>query len=196
MLLRFLFGDDISISHSRRDVANYSAALADELSQTGRDFSRFLDQWVAPAANELSKLVLHALDTLRGFILERLMQAILRDHSNSVKSASCNPDSQFIVTASSDRTARVCNDSTTQPVAELKGHSSHVSSAAYTPYGQFIITDSVDRTARIYPRVMFMPFDELMGLARKLPPRELTPEEREKYPHEPQSKQENRKRQP
>src|SRR5262245_4706185 len=140
MLLRFLFGDDIPISYSLKDVANYSAVLADDLSQTGRDFSRFLDQWGASAANELSKPVLHALDTLRGFILERPIQAVLRDHSNSVKSVSYNPDSQFIVTASSDRTARVWNDSTAQPVAELKGHSCHVLSAAYNPYGRFIIT--------------------------------------------------------
>lgn len=43
-------------------------------------------------------------------------------------------------------------------------------------------------------RVMFMPFDELMELARRLSPRELTQEEREKYLHEPQGKRENRKR--
>jgi hypothetical protein len=38
-----------------------------------------------------------------------------------------------------------------------------------------------------------MPFDELMELARKLSPRELTPEERERYLHEPRSKQEKPK---
>jgi AAA-like domain len=38
-------------------------------------------------------------------------------------------------------------------------------------------------------RVMSMPFDELMKAARKLSPRELTPEERERYLHEPRSKQ-------
>jgi AAA-like domain len=43
-------------------------------------------------------------------------------------------------------------------------------------------------------RVMSMPFDELMELARKLSPRELTPEERERYLHEPQGKRENRER--
>src|SRR5262245_28183510 len=61
MLLRFLFGDDIFISYSRRDGANYAAALANELSKPGRDFSCFLDQWGASAANELSKPVLGAL---------------------------------------------------------------------------------------------------------------------------------------
>jgi hypothetical protein len=54
MLLRFLFGDDIFISYSRKDGANYAAALANELSKPGRDFSRSLDQCGASAANELS----------------------------------------------------------------------------------------------------------------------------------------------
>jgi AAA-like domain len=39
-------------------------------------------------------------------------------------------------------------------------------------------------------RAMSMPFDELVELARKLSPRELTPEERERYLHEPRSKKE------
>ena len=61
MIPRFLFGDDIFISYSRRDGAHYSAALANELSKKGRDLSCFLDQWGASAANELSKPVLRAL---------------------------------------------------------------------------------------------------------------------------------------
>jgi len=42
-------------------------------------------------------------------------------------------------------------------------------------------------------RVISMPFDELMKSARKLSPRELTPEERDRYLHEPRSKQKNPK---
>ena len=61
MLMRFLFGDDIFISYSRRDGAKYAAALANELSKPGNDYSCFLDQWGASAANELSKPVLRAI---------------------------------------------------------------------------------------------------------------------------------------
>jgi hypothetical protein len=43
-------------------------------------------------------------------------------------------------------------------------------------------------------RAMSMPFDELMDSARRLSPRELTPEERERYLHEPRGKRENHKR--
>ena len=83
MLLRFLFGDDIFISYLRKDGANYAAALANELSKPGRDFSCFLDQWGASAANELSKLVTP-------------LRAVLRVHSNLVNSAAYSPDGKFI----------------------------------------------------------------------------------------------------
>jgi hypothetical protein len=43
-------------------------------------------------------------------------------------------------------------------------------------------------------RAMSMRFDELMESARRLSPRELTPQEREKYLHESPGKRENRKR--
>jgi WD40 repeat protein len=62
MLLRFLFGDDVFISYSRRDGANYAAALANALSQPGRGLSCFLDQWGASAAEQLSAPVRRALD--------------------------------------------------------------------------------------------------------------------------------------
>jgi hypothetical protein len=43
-------------------------------------------------------------------------------------------------------------------------------------------------------RAMSMRFDELMESASRLSPRELTPEERERYLHEPRGRRENRKR--
>ena len=61
MFARFLFGDDVFISYSRRDGAKYAAALANELSRPGIGFSCFLDQWGASAATELSQPVLRAL---------------------------------------------------------------------------------------------------------------------------------------
>jgi WD40 repeat protein len=62
-VLRYLFGDDIFISYSRKDGANYAAALASELSRRSPElgFSCFLDQWGASAGAELSKPVVRAL---------------------------------------------------------------------------------------------------------------------------------------
>ena len=61
MIRRFLFADDIFISYSRKDGAKYAAALANELSKPGNDYSCFLDQWGASADHELSAPVLRAL---------------------------------------------------------------------------------------------------------------------------------------
>lgn len=61
MIRRFLFADDIFISYSRKDGAKYAAALANELSKRGHDYSCFLDQWGASADNKLSSPVLRAL---------------------------------------------------------------------------------------------------------------------------------------
>jgi len=74
----------------------------------------------------------------------------LRGHSGYVTSAAYSPDGQFIVTASSDGTARIWNAVTGQEVHTLNGHSGYVTSAAYRPDGQFIVTASLDGTARIW----------------------------------------------
>lgn len=61
MIRRFLFADDIFISYSRRDGAKYAAALANELSKPGNDYSCFLDQWGASADSKLSAPLLRAI---------------------------------------------------------------------------------------------------------------------------------------
>ena len=48
---RFLFGDDVFVSYSRRDAADYALALASEL--TRRELSCFLDQWGTPPGSKL-----------------------------------------------------------------------------------------------------------------------------------------------
>ncbi len=60
-MFRFLLGDDVFISYSRRDGAHYAAALASRLGEPEFDVSCFLDQWGASAANELSQPVIRAL---------------------------------------------------------------------------------------------------------------------------------------
>jgi len=46
---------------------------------------------------------------------------VLRGHTNAVNSAEFSPDSQFVVTAGSDRTVRVWGVPEGQTVAEPKG---------------------------------------------------------------------------
>jgi len=68
MLRRYLFGDDVFISYSRRDGAAYAAALANALSRDAA-LTCFLDQWGASAARELSPPVLRALDRCHVLVL-------------------------------------------------------------------------------------------------------------------------------
>ena len=75
--------------------------------------------------------------------------ATLQGHQSIVRSASFSPDGQHIVTASSDKTARVW-DLHGRSLATLQGHQSAVTSASFSPDGQHIVTASSDKTARVW----------------------------------------------
>lgn len=60
--------------------------------------------------------------------------------------------------------------------------------ASFSPDGKWIVTASADNTAIVYPWEMFALYEVILSLARNRALRELTPEEREKYLHEPQTK--------
>ena len=62
-----------------------------------------------------------------------------------------SPDGKRIVTASSDKTARLWDADTGKPIGEpLKGHEDRVYSAAFSPDGKRIVTASADKTARLW----------------------------------------------
>ena len=66
-------------------------------------------------------------------------------------SAAFSPDGKRIVTASSDKTARLWDAETGKQIGEpLKGHTASVSSAAFSPDGKRIVTASEDKTARLW----------------------------------------------
>jgi WD40 repeat protein len=109
----------------------------------------------------------------------------LRGHKAYVTSVAFSPDSQFVVAASVDGTARVWKTNTGQDVARIHGHSDEVWSAAFGPDGKYIVTASYDKTARIYACEVCRPIQDVLALARMRVTRNLTEEEREKYLHEP-----------
>jgi dipeptidyl aminopeptidase/acylaminoacyl peptidase len=75
---------------------------------------------------------------------------VVLTHGDAVTSAAFSPDSQRIVTASDDKTARVWKaDGTGEPLV-LRGHEDRVLSAAWSPDGQRIVTTSGDNTARVW----------------------------------------------
>jgi WD40 repeat protein/tetratricopeptide (TPR) repeat protein len=83
--------------------------------------------------------------------LEVLIQGlpITLPHDGVVNSASFSPDGRLVVTASSDRTARLWESRTGKPVATLT-HESKVNLASFSPDGRRIVTISNERTARLW----------------------------------------------
>jgi WD40 repeat protein len=66
-----------------------------------------------------------------------------------VTSAAFSPDSKRVVTASTDKTARLWDANTGRQIIELKGHG-YLNTAAYSPDGKRIVTASLDSTARLW----------------------------------------------
>ena len=73
------------------------------------------------------------------------LRAILTGHT-----AAFSPDGKRVVTASQDKTARVWDAASGQPVATLRGHTDMVNSAAFSPDGQRVVTASEDKTAQVW----------------------------------------------
>ena len=86
--------------------------------------------------------VLEAEVQLDGASRERRERLVL-GHEGLALSAAFSPDGQRIVTASSNKTARLWDAATGKPIGgPLKGHEAAVLSAAFSPDGQRIVTAS------------------------------------------------------
>jgi WD domain, G-beta repeat len=80
-----------------------------------------------------------------------LKERVILGHQGTVYSAAFSPDGLRIVTASADKTARIWDAASGQPIGEpLKGHQGTVYSAAFSPDGLRIVTASGDGTARMW----------------------------------------------
>jgi WD40 repeat protein len=72
-----------------------------------------------------------------------------RQGNVAVTRFSLDPGSQWIVTASDDKTARLWDRRTGQQVV-LRGHGAKVNAAVFDPDGQYLLTASDDGTARVW----------------------------------------------
>jgi WD40 repeat protein len=76
---------------------------------------------------------------------KKTVQAVLRGHTSSVNSFSL--DGTRIVTGSHDKTVRLWDAGTGEPVVEpLRGHTDSVNSVSFSPDGTRIVTGSWDKT--------------------------------------------------
>jgi hypothetical protein len=71
-------------------------------------------------------------------------------HGQAVNRAAISSNGKRVVTASSDKTARIWNAETGAVIAVLEGHASAVNDAAFSPDGTRVATASDDGTARIW----------------------------------------------
>jgi WD40 repeat protein len=71
-------------------------------------------------------------------------------HRLGVSTVSFSPDGSRVLTTSTDRTARVWDVQTGQPVGEPMTHGGAVNSASFSPDGTRVVTASRDNTARVW----------------------------------------------
>ena len=71
-----------------------------------------------------------------------------------------SPDSQRVVTASLDGTARLWNARTGQPLARAMMHDDHVNDVRFSPDGRRLATASRDKTVRLWDAATGQPLTE------------------------------------
>jgi WD40 repeat protein len=71
-------------------------------------------------------------------------------HEKRVVAAAFSPDGKSVVTASSDKTARMWDSGTGKPLGPPLLHQDKVGAAAFSPDGKSVVTASRDKTARLW----------------------------------------------
>src|SRR6266699_787693 len=79
-----------------------------------------------------------------------------------VNSARFSPNGQRIVTASTDKTARLWDAASGKPIGESMKHEGMVNSTQCSPDGQRVVTASKDKTARLWDAASGKPIGESM----------------------------------
>ncbi len=147
-----------------------------ELKKAGVDsYSRELAAYALSAADsdpELSLLLAiesarvsptdHAVDALKMALAANRTLFVLRGHTGDVNSVAFGSAGEYVLTGSSDKTARVWEAQTGKLVSTLGGHMGEVWGVAISPDRKYVVTTSVDQKVRLWeewrtgaPRVAF-----------------------------------------
>ncbi|AQR66264.1 hypothetical protein BXU06_15330 [Aquaspirillum sp. LM1] len=73
-------------------------------------------------------------------------------HSGYITNVAFSPNGEYILTSSSDHTAKLFDSQSGEELQSYKGHSSIVCSCAFSPDGQQVLTSSTDHTAKLWNR--------------------------------------------
>ena len=147
---------EAKVASEQRDVALQAQLRL--LTQTAAVRSKSAN---VPGALSLILEVLPHRGVTRGYTSEALdvFQAVraadaqifaITGHTDRVRSVAFSPDGRRILTASSDRTARIWDAATGREILRLSGHTGDLTSAAFSPDGRRVVTASFDKTARIW----------------------------------------------
>ncbi len=90
---------------------------------------------------------IEAVQVLQNNLLARPVASMT--HKGSVNAVAFSRDGRYIVSGSTDYTARVWEASTGQEVARMT-HTARVDSVAFSPDGKFVVSGSKDKTARVW----------------------------------------------
>jgi WD40 repeat protein len=90
---------------------------------------------------------IEAVQILQNNLLSRALFSVT--HDNEVRCVAFSPDGKYVVSGSSDKTARVWEAGTGKEISQLT-HDARVNAVAFSPDGKYVISSSSDKTARVW----------------------------------------------